>query len=111
MVNSVASQQQVPYRPLGLIKNVTEILGFPISHSYEELIFFEHNAFLLRMEEEGENVSLIFNNESEIDKRAGISEAFRLEGIKHDLTISEQGTYAITPNEADGTLDIEFLQI
>lgn len=62
------------------------------------------------MEEVGEQVSLLFNIDSEIDKRAGIAEAFRLEGIKQDLKISEKGTYKITANESDGTLDIEFLQ-
>lgn len=109
-MNSLQAQQKVPYRPLGLIKNLTESLGFVISHTYEDLIFIEHNAFLLRMEEVGEKVSIIFNDESEKDKRAGITEAFHLEGIKHNLEVSEQGTYKMKANEAGDSFDIVFLQ-
>ena len=109
-VNSLQAQQKVPYRPLGLVKNLTENLGFVISHSYEDLIFIEHNAFLLRMEEVGEKVSIIFNDESDKDKRAGIAEAFRLEGIKHRLELSEQGTYKMKANETEDSIDIVFLQ-
>ena len=104
------SQQKVPYRPLGLVKNLMESLGFVISHTYEDLIFIEHNAFLLRMEEVGEKVSIIFNDESEQDKRAGIAEAVRLEGIKHSLEVREQGTYTMKANEAGDSFDIVFLQ-
>ena len=109
-VNSLPSQQAVPYRPLGLVKNLMECLGFVISHSYEDLIFIEHNAFLLRMEEVGEKVSIIFNDDSDKDKRAGIAEAVRLEGIKHNLEVSEQGTYTMKANEAGDSFDIVFLQ-
>ncbi len=109
-VNSLPSQQTIPYRPLGIVKNLTESLGFVISHTYEDLIFIEHNAFLLRMEEVGDKVSIIFNDESEQDKRAVIAEAVRLEGIKHNLDVSEQGTYTMKANETGDSFDIVFLQ-
>jgi hypothetical protein len=107
---TLTSSQAVPYRPLGLLKNLTESLGFQISHCYEELVFIEHNAFLLRMEEEGKDVSLFFNEESDTDKRDGITAAFKEEGAKQMLEITNRGTYQINANEADGTLDIRFLE-
>lgn len=106
----MTSQQAVPYRPLGLLKNLTERLGFTISHCHEELVFIEHNAFLLRMEDVGEKVSLFFNDESDIDKRAGIAEAIQQEGKKEMLEITQAGTYQMTANESDGTIDIKFVE-
>lgn len=98
----------IPIRPLGIIKTLVESLGYQVTHCYEDLIFFEHNAFLLRMEEKGEEVSIFFNHESEADKRAGIAEAFMHAGNQYHLTITRKGTYRLTPNPADNTLSLEF---
>jgi hypothetical protein len=87
---------------------VVEHLGFQVTHCYEDLVFIEHNAFLLRMEEQGEEVSLFFNSESDVDKRDEIAELFKTEGKAHQLVISSPGTYQMIPNEADGTIQLEF---
>jgi hypothetical protein len=87
---------------------VVEHLGFQVTHCYEDLVFIEHNAFLLRMEEQGEEVSLFFNSESDVDKRDEIAELFKTEGKAHQLVISSSGTYQMIPNEADGTIQLEF---
>jgi hypothetical protein len=106
----VASENRIPYRPLGILKTVVEHLGFQVTHCYEDLVFIEHNAFLLRMEEQGEEVSLFFNSESDVDKRVEIADLFRAEGKLHQLVISSPGTYQMIPNEADGTIHLEFLE-
>ncbi len=98
----------IPYRPLGLLKTVVESLGFEVTHCYEDLVFIEHNAFLLRMEERGELVSLFFNVVSDLEKRKEIAERFIDEGKTHDLVISCPGTYQMTANDADGTIRLEF---
>ena len=104
----MTSNLTVPYRPLGLLKTLIESLGFQVTHCYEDLVFVEHNAFLLRMEKKGEEVSLIFNTESDVDKRDGITEMFSNVGKTHNLIVSCPGTYQMTPNEADGTINLEF---
>ena len=92
--------ESVPYRPLGLIRTTLETLGFEVSHCYEDLVFLNHNAFLLRMEERGENVSVLFN----VDSSPAIHEA----GKAVNLKFSPSGTYQIIANEDNGTLDIHF---
>lgn len=87
---------------------VIESLGFQVTHCYEDLVFMEHNAFLLRMEEQSEEVSLFFNAELDVDKRQEIAELFKTEGKAHQLVISSPGTYQMTPNEADGTISLAF---
>ncbi len=104
----MTSYQQVPYRPLGIIKTILESLGFEVTHCYEDLVFVEHNAFLLRMEEKGEEVSLLFNMESDEDKRDEIAALIKNEAEKHHIITSCPGTYQMTPNETDGTINLEF---
>lgn len=100
--------QPVPFRPLGIIKTLMETLGFEVTHCYEDLVFIEHNAFLLRMEAKGEEVSLLFNTESDIDKRKEIEEQLSLAGKEHNLVITCKGTYQMTAGEADGTINLVF---
>ena len=104
----MTSNAPVPFRPLGILKNVMENLGFEVTHCYEDLVFVEHNAFLLRMEEKGEEVSLLFNTESDVEKRDEIINRFITEGKAHNLVISPAGTYQMTPNETDGTITLLF---
>jgi hypothetical protein len=102
--------QTVPYRPLGILKTLMDSLGFEVSHCYEDLVFFAHNAFLLRMEDKGEEVSLLFNVDSDPGKRLEITELLASEGKKHHLVISCPGTYRITANEEDDTINLEFYE-
>jgi len=104
----VTTTKTVPYRPLGILKTLMESLGFEVSHCYEDLVFLAHNAFLLRMEDRGEEVSLLFNMDSDPGKRQELTELLAIEGQKHHLVISSPGTYRITANEADGTINLEF---
>jgi hypothetical protein len=104
----VTSNEPVPFRPLGILKTLMETLGFEVTHCYEDLIFVAHNAFLLRMEAKGAEVSLLFNTKSDVDKRDGIEELLKSAGHAHNLVISCSGTYQMTPGEADGTINLEF---
>lgn len=38
----------VPYRPLGLVKEALEQIGIEVSYAYEDLVFIQHNHFLLQ---------------------------------------------------------------
>ena len=100
----------IPFRPLGIIKTFLESLGHQVTHCYEDLIFVEHNAFLLRMEEKGEDVGLFFNCESEADQRPGIAATLISAGSHYRLNIRQQGTYRLTANETNSSLSLEFLE-
>ncbi len=102
------SDDTVPFRPLGILKMVLENIGFEATHCYEDLVFIEHNAFLLRMEKKGKDISLLFNSESDINKRGEIAELLESSGETHNLIIAPAGTYTMVPNEMDGTINLEF---
>ena len=104
----MSSSTPIPCRPLGLIKDLLEKHGFNATHCYEDLVFIEHNAFLLRMEKRGEDVSVIFNSESELEKRGQISGALAEAGKEYGLIITKNGTYELTADEENSNLMIEF---
>lgn len=100
---------EVPYRPLGLIKELLENLGFSITHYYDDLIFTEHNAFLLQMEKKGKDITLVFNTDCKTDTRESITQALTVAGLEVGLHLSPQGSYKLTSNPENDTIDIEFL--
>ena len=97
----------IPYRPLGLIKELIDKTGLEITHVWEELVFIEHNQFLLMFGEKGEDVKLVFNTDSNEELHREIEEFFILEGKNLGLTIERGGAYTTIPKD-DGTFDIKF---
>ncbi len=79
-----------------------------MTHCYDDLIFIEHNAFLLQMGDEGEEVMVWFNTESEPDKRDEIFEALHQQGNLFGLQLIRKGEYALVPNEEEESLQIQF---
>jgi hypothetical protein len=100
---------EVPYRPLGLIKELLENLGFSITYYYDDLIFTEHNAFLLQMGEKGEDITLVFNTDCKTDTRESIAQALTTAGLEVGLHLRSQGSYKVTSNTENDAIDIEFL--
>ncbi|WP_153306574.1 hypothetical protein [Desulfogranum japonicum] len=104
----MSAQEAVPYRPLGVIVSMLESTGYQMTHCYDDLVFIEHNAFLLQMGEQGEEVLVWFNTESEPDKRGAIFDTLHQQGKQFGLTLIRQGEYALVPNEEEETLQIKF---
>lgn len=100
----------VPYRPLGLIKEVIETTGLEITHVFEDLVFIEHNSYLLQMGERGEEVRLYFNCESTAGMRGDIARHLAEEGGKLGLMIERRGTFRVAQDEGEVSFQLEFLE-
>ena len=44
----------LPYRPLGVVKQLLEEIGMEITYAYDDLIFIQHNPVLLQFGKVGE---------------------------------------------------------
>ena len=97
----------IPPRPLGLVKEIIDAIGLSVTHVWDDLVFIEHNAFILQFGEKGEDIMLHFNEESEEDKRDEITEKLISEGQKYKLVVSYVGTYSLTQKD-DENIGIEF---
>jgi len=98
----------VPFRPLGLIRDIVETLGLNVTYTYDDMVYIEHNAFLLRMGEQGEQVHLYFNSESDEQEREKITADLRTAGKKHQINILRSGTYTMTAIVEKESIEIEF---
>ncbi len=98
----------VPLRPLGLAKDLIEAVGLDVTYVYDDLIFIEHNAFLLQMEEQGENIGVWFNTESTSADRPEITTKLKAAGKELSLKVSDKGTFSIARQGDDETFQIVF---
>ena len=99
----------IPLRPLGLVKNLIESLGLDITYLFDDLIFIEHNAFLLQMgTDRGEEIAVWFNEESTPSDRPEMLLRLQEEGKTCGLLIQEKGTYSLSDNHNGDGVDIRF---
>ena len=52
-------------RKLGVVREIVESVGMEISHVYEDLVFLNHNGFLLRFADKENSVTIHRNCEAE----------------------------------------------
>ena len=100
----------VPYRPLAYIRDVVNAIGLEVTFMYEDLVYIEHNAFLLRMGDSGEIVYLYFNTESNLDERDAISEKLQVAGRSRELNIIRKGCYTMTQKPDEENIEIQFFE-
>ncbi|MGD9210917.1 MAG: hypothetical protein PVI90_09070 [Desulfobacteraceae bacterium] len=98
----------VPYRPLTYVREVIKAIGLEITYVYEDLVYIEHNAFLLQFGESGEIVYLYFNTESLPHERDKIASQLVNEGQLRRLNIIRKGLFTMS-QKADGeNIEIQF---
>lgn len=98
----------VPYRPLGHIREVVGALGLAVTYTFEDLVYVEHNAFLLRMGEPPEMVYLYFNTASNPQEREEITRKLQSAGHGCLIEIQRSGTYTMTPRPDEEQIEIAF---
>ena len=52
-------------KPLGIVKTIVEAAGMGISYAYDDLVFLDHNAFLLQFTDNDKEILIHTNSEAE----------------------------------------------
>lgn len=102
--------EDLHFRPLGTLKNVLEGLGEEVSYAYDDLIFIQHNNYLLQFGETAELILFFRNGES---NRAETEQQFSdlvNAGEQKGLEIVFAGEYSLVDND-DETISIEFVEV
>ena len=99
----------IPYRPLGLIKEMIEAVGLEVTYVFEELVFIEHNAFLLQMGEEGKNVAVRFNTESKPEARPEMLSRLQRASSPLGLDVAAGGLFSIHQEDGEETFQLKFI--
>jgi len=101
--------ESLPYRPLGHIVTMMESLGTKVTHWHDDLVFMEHNAFLIQMGERGEDMGVWLNIDCEPAKAEEIMDLIAGKGPEHGFDVSFCGNYRVAESDENETLQIEFI--
>ena len=94
-------------KPLGIVTEIVESAGMGISYAYEDLVFLEHNAFLLEFTANDKELLVHTNSEAEEGEiRDSIANLINV-AAAHGMTFSDGGWYTLTPAD-DENIRIEF---
>jgi len=94
-------------RPLGIVMELVAGLDHEVTYAYDDLVFIDHNDFLLQFSADPNTLDLFFNTECSAEEADAIASGIIPEALKVGLTIRRKGAYSIS--EAAGeSLHITF---
>ncbi|GAB6905018.1 hypothetical protein JCM12296A_08520 [Desulfosarcina cetonica] len=99
---------KIPYRPLAIVREIVNAIGLEVTYAYEDLVYVEHNAFLLQMGASGEIVDLYFNTESIVEERDKIAAQLGQEGQARQLKITRKGLFSMRQKSDGENIEIKF---
>ena len=99
----------LPYRPLGVVKQLLEEIGIEITYAYDDLIFIQHNPVLLQFGKVGETLYSYANVETPEDEAGQIFSAIQAKAEAAGMTLIYRGRYRLSETEGEN-LSLEFLE-
>jgi hypothetical protein len=94
-------------RPLGIVMEVLGELGHEISYAYDDLVFVQHNDFLLQFGDTGNVLSLFFNCDCPAKDVETIEHSLIPAADRKGLSVIRKGRYSID-EKPDENLEIKF---
>jgi len=96
-------------KQLGVVKNIVESAGMGISYAYDDLVFIDHNAFLLQFTDN--NSELMIHVNSEVDESAIQADIIRLKAEATAKKMSLRGGNKYTLSQGDDeNIRLEFIE-
>lgn len=97
-------------KPLGVVKDIVEAASMGISYAYEDLVFLEHNSFLLQFTDNDREVLVHINKEA--DKETVSLDIGRLQevALTREMRFVSGNVYVLRQDD-DETIRIEFHSI
>lgn len=89
-------------RQLGLVREALTTAGMDISYAYEDLIFLEHNGFLLQFTGQEHELLVHTNSDADEDVLSGAIALLQIRAAELGLTFSMGTRYHLTRDGAVG---------
>ncbi|MEW6595746.1 MAG: hypothetical protein AB1413_12860 [Thermodesulfobacteriota bacterium] len=94
-------------KPLGLVKTIVEEAGMGISYAYDDLVFLEHNSFLLQFTDNDLEILVHVNSEADESVVHGDIERLQEAARNHAAQCTRGRHYTLFPVGED-SIRIEF---
>ena len=95
-------------KPLGIVKTIVESAGMGISYAYDDLVFLDHNAFLLQFADNDKEILIHTNSEAEGGEINDSVARLKNAAVAQGMTFMDGGLYTLTQLD-DENIRIEFL--
>ena len=95
-------------RELGLVREALTVAGMEISYAYEDLIFLEHNGFLLQFRDKPQEISIHVNIKADEKKFAGAIALLQLKATEVGLIMTTREKYRIRQIDGEESIQLEF---
>jgi hypothetical protein len=100
---------EIQNRPLGLVMQMIEELGSEVTYAYEDLVFINHNAFIVQFTSDPTKLNIYFNKEFGQDKIKMLGEGLKKQAPKNGFEVSFRGSYELAQQEGEN-IEIKFFQ-
>ena len=94
-------------KPLGMVKTIVEAAGMGISYAYDDLVFLEHNSFLLQFTDNDREIKIHVNCEADEGTVQSDIERLQEVALKQAMQFSRGTRYTLVP-EGEDAIRIEF---
>ncbi|MBL6957269.1 MAG: hypothetical protein ISR54_10730 [Chlorobium phaeobacteroides] len=98
---------QIPHRALGIVREIVTEMGHEVTYAYEDLIFSDHNAYLLQFTDTPDTLNLYFNIELSDEDGEAIAKKLNAAADTRHMSLVNKGHYELSEN-ADDAIDIKF---
>ncbi|MBK8806767.1 MAG: hypothetical protein IPO21_09025 [Bacteroidales bacterium] len=96
------------FRALGPVQEALSSLGIEVSYAYDDLVFIEHNTFILRFDDTKDN-HLFLHFNVECTEKLGITKALEIQFENHNLKITPDKQYNIIEKPGKEEFDLMFI--
>lgn len=97
----------VHYRPLGMVKEALEQIGIEVTYAYEDLVFIQHNHFLLQFGKTGAILFFYANVDTAVHEADQLFTDVQTVASGKGITLLRRGRYQLTA-DADEHLSLRF---
>ena len=94
-------------KQLGVVTEIIESAGLSITYAYEDLVFLEHNAFLLQFTDENDKILIHINQDANKDAIQDAISIIRDTAKSYAMTFIDGSNYSLSQAD-DENLHIEF---
>lgn len=95
-------------KPLGIVREIVESAGMGISYAYDDLVFLDHNAYLLQFTANDKELFIHTNSEADEREIKDPIAKMKMIGRTHGITFTIAGQYTLSPVD-DENIQIEFI--
>jgi hypothetical protein len=100
----------IPFRPLGIVRDLVQSIGFDISYAYDDLVFSDNSVFILRFDDEvQEKLYLYFNSDCNPKESEIITKRLIAEGKTVGLNITKTGLFTLKQLDNKEEIEIKFI--